>query len=464
MSQQWYYVKEGQRLGPVASETLKEMAISGQLQPSDQIWREGMASWTSASKLKGLFAEAPPTKPPPLPAAVAKTPVTAAPVASTSHGDVQPQPKTQPIPAASPELMQSHSDAWGMEDGGDLGIGAVVKTTVKEFKSLDYGFLMPFKKIFSPQLLRKKAVRWVFAFGLFPLILLYMKTTFDWSFEGSSWWIGGYFCLFWATYFHGILHPDANVWKRSVKWAIFTIVIGLPILLFAQHLPIIKTFYAGTESKSVVYRLLGFVLGVGIFEETCKALPLLIFALRKKERLSLKSGIFLGMMSGFGFALAEVVQYSVRYWTESASVSALAIATAVDNSTDYYGRIHASAFSDQMKEVLPKLVELSGNLLLVQIVRFMTLPLLHACWAGVVGWFIATASRRSGNPWPIVVVGILFMAALHGTYDVFSDSIIGIVLAAISLLVFMGYLAHGQDDEQTSGGQAEVKLIDGVAS
>ena len=39
-----------------------------------------------------------------------------------------------------------------------------------------------------------------------------------------------------------------------------------------------------------------------------------------KEMISLKSGIFLGMMSGFRFALAEVVQYSMQYWQKNASV------------------------------------------------------------------------------------------------------------------------------------------------
>ena len=52
-------------------------------------------------------------------------------------------------------------------------------------------------------------------------------------------------------------------------------------------------------------------------------------------------------------------------------------------------------------------------MVLAQIVRWMTLPLLHACWAGVVGWFIATASHRKGSRWPVVVIGILVVATLH---------------------------------------------------
>ena len=87
--------------------------------------------------------------------------------------------------------------------------------------------------------------------------------------------------------------------------------------------------------------------------------------------------------------------------------SAVAIAEAIDNSTDFAGRIHADAFGKQVKRGMPELVEVSGNVLLAQLVRFMTLPLLHA--AGPVLWAgsVATASQRRANPWAVVVVGIV---------------------------------------------------------
>ena len=96
--------------------------------------------------------------------------------------------------------------------------------------------------------------------------------------------------------------------------------------------------------------------------------------------------------------------------------------------------------------LLPQLAEFSGSILLIQIVRFITSPLLHACWAGVVGWFIAAASHRTGSRWPVVVMGILFVATLHGLFDLFSDGLIGIAFAALSLLVFMGYLVSTVDE------------------
>lgn len=70
MSQHWYYSKGDQRHGPITGEQLKKLAMAGELQDSDLVWREGMAQWVEAQKIKGLFPIpeiAPPQAPPPLP-------------------------------------------------------------------------------------------------------------------------------------------------------------------------------------------------------------------------------------------------------------------------------------------------------------------------------------------------------------------------------------------------------------
>lgn len=71
MGTQWFYTDQGQRLGPVSPEQLKQLVTSGRLQPSDMVWKEGMAQWVAASHVKGLFPEATldstPGSPPPLP-------------------------------------------------------------------------------------------------------------------------------------------------------------------------------------------------------------------------------------------------------------------------------------------------------------------------------------------------------------------------------------------------------------
>ncbi len=55
---QWYISRGGQRVGPMDGAQLKQMAGSGQLQPTDHVWREGMAEWAPAKQVKGLFPAA----------------------------------------------------------------------------------------------------------------------------------------------------------------------------------------------------------------------------------------------------------------------------------------------------------------------------------------------------------------------------------------------------------------------
>ncbi len=65
MASSYYYARGNQRFGPVSGSQLKELAASGQLAPDDLVWKEGMAGWEPAKKLKGLFAAEPASAPPP---------------------------------------------------------------------------------------------------------------------------------------------------------------------------------------------------------------------------------------------------------------------------------------------------------------------------------------------------------------------------------------------------------------
>ncbi len=69
MGSAWYVGKGRDRRGPFTSGQLREMATSGELLPTDLIWKDGMSGWVPASKTKGLFpARTPVSGPPPIPA------------------------------------------------------------------------------------------------------------------------------------------------------------------------------------------------------------------------------------------------------------------------------------------------------------------------------------------------------------------------------------------------------------
>jgi DNA-directed RNA polymerase subunit RPC12/RpoP len=52
---QWMYFMNGQQYGPVSSREMRQLAADGKLAPTDRVWREGLAEWIPAAKLKGLF-------------------------------------------------------------------------------------------------------------------------------------------------------------------------------------------------------------------------------------------------------------------------------------------------------------------------------------------------------------------------------------------------------------------------
>ncbi len=66
----WYFVQEGQRIGPVERETLDERIRDGMVQAGTLVWRPGLSDWRRAGDVAEL--EVPPSlpaMPPPLPAA-----------------------------------------------------------------------------------------------------------------------------------------------------------------------------------------------------------------------------------------------------------------------------------------------------------------------------------------------------------------------------------------------------------
>ena len=52
---EWHYSRGSEQHGPVSSIQLKQMAASGELLPTDLIWKDGMPGWIAAGKIRGLF-------------------------------------------------------------------------------------------------------------------------------------------------------------------------------------------------------------------------------------------------------------------------------------------------------------------------------------------------------------------------------------------------------------------------
>ncbi len=55
MADQWYYAKEGCKVGPFSGRELKELAACGVILPTDTVWKEGVATGVLARRVRNLF-------------------------------------------------------------------------------------------------------------------------------------------------------------------------------------------------------------------------------------------------------------------------------------------------------------------------------------------------------------------------------------------------------------------------
>lgn len=89
---QWYYSKNSTQLGPVSQDELIAKIASGEVSPSDLVWKDGMADWIPSSQVPELRGAAPsqaaPSQPAPAPVSLGGQP--------TSYG----APVSNPIPHA----------------------------------------------------------------------------------------------------------------------------------------------------------------------------------------------------------------------------------------------------------------------------------------------------------------------------------------------------------------------------
>jgi protease PrsW len=278
--------------------------------------------------------------------------------------------------------------------------------------------IFPYRDVLSVELYRSNRVRLLLFLGLFPLIINLIAEQM--SLEQTAWLLGIYYASIWGVVLYNLIKPIQFSWQRTLKCVLFTALIGIPFLLLFQQVPPFKSLYQAING-GLLMRLTGFIFGVGVLEEVCKALPVYLLLSRPKRLRDPLSAAFYGAMSGLGFAIAEGVAYSFRY---------------------------ASGLSRGQLDL--------GTYVAANTIRFVSLPLFHAILAGIVGYFIGLSiinpSRRSA----LCFIGILIAATLHGLYNTFAGGIPGLLIIGFTILLFVTYLRRSQQIVNEMH-QAEIK-------
>ena len=285
----------------------------------------------------------------------------------------------------------------------------IKKEFIETLQTFKFSSVVPYREVFSSDLYNSNIVKVLLCFGLFPWIISSFATS-NTGLEDIAWLLGIYYAFIWGIVLYNLIKPAQFSLKQALKYVCFTAFIGIPLLLFIQRIPPFSLLYAAIDSDNLISQLIGFVFGVGVLEELCKGVPIYLFMLRSGQLKEPFSSAFYGAMSGLGFAIAEGVQYSLSY----------AVNLVGGN------------------------INVTGHILLTT-VRFISLPLIHAIWAGIVGYFIGLAAINPSRKNAIIFIGVAIAASLHGTYNTFSNSLIGLAVLTFSILLFVTYLRRSQE-------------------
>lgn len=214
-----------------------------------------------------------------------------------------------------------------------------------------------------------------------------------------------YFSIIWGLFFFHFF-KTAQVQRKTTISIFFGLQICVFILWDIFQLPSwpgISWIYSLIQEKNWFLNSMGYILGVGLFEELVKALPLFILVRWAKRPIIPQTLVFYGLMSGIAFGVFEGVQYQME----------------INSTLDY------------------------SNAFFMNIARLTCLPFLHAVWTGIAGYFMAFARLYPKYRISLYFLSIGIPATLHGLYDALGWSFPGLAITLLSVILLMSYLKQG---------------------
>lgn len=237
--------------------------------------------------------------------------------------------------------------------------------------------------------------------GLFPSILMLLPLRGYLLF----YLIALYFSAIWGLFFYYFFKTPQVTTKTTISVFFLTqafVFVMWDVLGLVQLNPMYNFV-----NLAFPFSLIGYILGVGVTEEFAKLLPLIIICRKAKQPLIPQTVVYYGLMSGIAFGVFEGVQYQ------------LTVNTQLEYSLSFF----------------------------MNIARLTSLPFLHAIWCGIAGYFIAFAHLYPKCRISLYFLSIAIPAILHGVYDTFCGSLLGMIIAApimlCSVILLMTYLKQG---------------------
>lgn len=207
-----------------------------------------------------------------------------------------------------------------------------------------------------------------------------------------------FFALLWGGVFQGfVMRSRASLFLPLLAF-FFTGIVGLFVLLtLYAFLP--PAYMLMSLSDAPLVNLAGQVFQVGVCEEACKLLPVVIYLFVKGKDGSVEMAILIGIFSGLGFAAFENIQYS----------KALAMSTI----SDVYAGSKYGGLKGALEGAGLGAVQVMGGVLL----RALSVVFLHAVFSGISACVFTESYFRDRNRLVAVLAALLPAAFLHGIYN-----------------------------------------------
>jgi len=370
------------RLGPCTMEELRRLYFSGVVKPDTLILPEGSETGVLFKELWSEF------------------------VAATSQGASILSPATPP-PLPNPSRAETENESFTRRAGDDL-------------RTMLPHLTLPLEELKTFRWLDNRKALAIAGIGLLPLII-YAAFGGGTQIGNAFWAMALYFSMLWALFFYFVFPtPEARFSIASLCFFV-TGLVSISILLQLYRVWPLSALFQWTRpsSNSFLLQWLGYVFGVGVPEELCKALVLLFVAKRFKP-LPPQAMLFYGLMAGLGFGIYEGVSYQTSHNFRFA-IDAAGNRDSTTFAAEYY---------------------------LLNLVRLTTLPFLHAIWTGMAGYFIGFAAQFPNRKRGLLIVAIGVPALLHGSYNAFGSAALGLLIALVSVLALNLYLAKSVDFER----------------
>jgi RsiW-degrading membrane proteinase PrsW (M82 family) len=377
----FYHDASSGRVGPCTIEELRRLYFAGVVRPDTLLVPEAGEPGILFKELWGHLA------------------------ATSGHGFSSASPSTPP---PLPNSLPAPSD----EPGFTRRAGDDLRTMLPHLT-------LPLEELKTFRWLDNRKALAIAGIGLLPLVI-YAAFGGRPQLGNAFWAMALYFSVLWALFFYYVFPtPEARFSIASLCF-FATGVISISILLQMYRVWPLSALLQWTRPVNwFAVQWLGYVFGVGVPEELCKALVLL-FIVKRFAPIPPQAMLFYGLMAGLGFGIYEGISYQTSH--------------------NFRFAIDAAGYRDH--------ATFAAEYYLLNLIRLTTLPFLHAIWTGMAGYFIGFAAQFPARKRGLLIVAIGVPALLHDSYNAFGSAALGLLIALISVLALNLYLAKSVDFEK----------------